>query len=216
MSDLSRLLKNLRSYPDTIQGMVEKQLKNRGISDQKILETFGKVDRKFFIPPKYHSLAYADQPVTIGHGQTISQPYVVAFMTEVLDIKENMKVLEIGTGCGYQTAILAELAQQVFSIEVIPELIEQARRNLQNAHIENAEIFHKNGREGLPEHAPFDRIIVTAGSEDIPPKLLEQLSENSKMIIPVGPHHDAQDLILITKKNHKIKQQSVLPVMEQV
>ncbi|MFP4548544.1 MAG: protein-L-isoaspartate(D-aspartate) O-methyltransferase [Fidelibacterota bacterium] len=212
MQDINKLLSSIHHHPETNQEMIEKQLKARDITSQKVLEAFQNTDRKLFVPEKYQHMAYADMPVTIGHGQTISQPYIVAFMTQWLDIKKDSKVLEIGAGCGYQTAILARLADYVYSIEVIPELIKTAKKNLKKADITNVEIFNRNGREGLPEHAKFDRIIVAAGSKDLPSQLVIQLAEKGKMIIPVGKSHSSQDLLLITKQNGKINKQSILPV----
>ena len=167
---------------------------------------------RLFVPRKSHTIAYADQPVPIGYSQTISQPYVVAFMTEKLQVDTNSKVLEIGSGCGYQTAILAAMTKMVYTIEVISELIDIARDNLRKAKITNYEIHNKNGREGLQGFAPYDRIIVTAGSTDIPEILIKQLADKGKMIIPIGKEFDHQELLLITKKDNKIKKESILPV----
>jgi len=210
--DIEKLLANLHQQPGDIREMVEKQIIARGIKDQNVIKAFQNVDRKLFVPKKSHAIAYADQPVPIGHSQTISQPYVVAFMTEYLDVNKDSKVLEIGSGCGYQTAILSEIAKEVYTIEVISELVELAKMNLRNAKTNNFQIFNKNGRDGLEEHAPFDRIIVTAGGTDIPEKLIEQLSDNGKMIIPVGKQFDHQELLLITKEDNKIRKESILPV----
>lgn len=210
--DLDKLLQNLHHHPTTNKEMIEKQIRARGINETRLLQAFQAVDRKIFVPKKYHSLAYADQPVSIGNSQTISQPYIVAFMTEYLDLKESSKVLEIGTGCGYQTAILAQLAKDIFTIEVIPELAELAKSNLRKCNINNYTIFNQNGRKGLPDYAPFDRIIVTAGGNEIPTKLIDQLADNGKMIIPIGAKFDHQELILITKEKNKIKKESILPV----
>ena len=212
MKDIEKLLSGLKAHPESLLEMVQEQIIGREIGNQNIVDAFLRVDRKNFIHSKRQSRAYADQPVDIGYSQTISQPYVVAFMTEKLKLTQESKVLEIGTGCGYQTAILANIAKMVYSIEVIPELIEFARANLRRAKIENFKIYNKNGREGLEEQAPFDRIIVTAGSKDIPKKLIEQLANNGKMIIPVGKQFDHQELLLITKEDNKIKKKSILPV----
>ncbi|MBN2280967.1 MAG: protein-L-isoaspartate(D-aspartate) O-methyltransferase [Candidatus Marinimicrobia bacterium] len=210
--DIDQLLSNLHRYPESVQEMVEKQIISRGVQSESVIQAFLEVDRKIFVPAKAHAVAYADQPVPIGFSQTISQPYIVAFMTEKLEVSQDSKVLEIGSGCGYQTAILAKLACKVFSIEVIPELVALAQKNLQQAHIENFEIFNQNGRSGLKEQAPFDRILVTAGSRDIPKKLINQLADRGKMIIPVGKYFDHQELLLITKENNKVRTKPILPV----
>lgn len=212
MQDIEKLLADLKPYPLTLEDMVQQQIIDRGISDKKVINAFLSVDRKIFLPAKKSSLAYADQPVAIGHNQTISQPYVVAFMTEKLGLDQNAKVLEVGTGCGYQTAILASITKMVYSIEVIEELIPLAKHNLRKADIKNVEIFHANGRQGLEEYAMFSHIIVTAGSMDIPPKLVAQLEEGGKMIIPVGQNENQQELLLITKKDGIITQEELLPV----
>lgn len=212
MQDIDKLLKGLRHYPDNLQTMVEEQLISRGIHNQNVLDAFLTVDRKLFLPPDKSWLAYADQPVSIGYSQTISQPYVVAYMTEKMELTKESKVLEIGTGCGYQTALLAELSDSVYSVEVIPELISLAKQNLSKVNIQNIQIFQGNGREGLAQHAPFSHIIVTAGSQDIPQKLVNQLSHDGKMIIPIGKNLHSQELILITKKKDTISQKTLLPV----
>jgi len=212
MKDIEKLLSSIRSHPESNQEMIEKQLEARDITSQKVINAFREIDRKFFVPEKHQHMAYADQPVTIGHAQTISQPYIVAYMTEKLDITKESKVLEIGTGCGYQTAILAKLASFVYTIEVIPELIQKAEKNLEKVNIHNVKIYNRNGREGLPEHAKFDKIMVAAGSRDLPPQLIDQLADDGKMIIPVGNDHNSQDLLLITKQGGKIIKEAILPV----
>ncbi len=212
MSDLEKLLSNLRSHPTSLKEMVKTQLLNRDITDDKVLDAFLTVDRKHFLPGKYKKLAYADQPVDIGHQQTISQPYVVAFMTEKLQVTQESTVLEVGTGCGYQTALLAQLAKHVFSIEYIEDLIPKAQQNLKKIGVNNVTIYNKNGREGLPEQAQFDRIIVTAGSRDFPKALLDQLADQGRMIIPVGKTGVSQELYLVQKKNCEIIKKAILPV----
>lgn len=212
MQDIDALLNGLKTYPENLQEMVQNQLIDRNISSKAVIDAFLSVDRKLFLHPKQATIAYADQPVSIGFSQTISQPYVVAFMTEKLNLTKESKVLEIGTGCGYQTAILAKLAKFVYSIEIIQELINFAKNNLQKADIKNVQIFHANGRQGLEEYAKFTHIIVTAGSQNIPLKLIDQLEENGKMIIPVGKTENSQELLLITKQDTTITKEKLLPV----
>ncbi len=212
MTDIDKLLADLKSHPDCLQDMVQEQIIERDITNQKVVDAFLKVDRKMFIHQKRQSLAYADQPVPIGYSQTISQPYVVAFMTEKLELTKESKVLEIGTGCGYQTAILSQLANYIYSVEVIPELIEIAKVNLEKADIKNVQIYNGNGRDGLEEHAKYSHIIVTAGSKNIPKSLIEQLDDNGKMIIPIGEAENRQKLFLITKNGINIYKRPLLPV----
>jgi len=166
--------------------MVEEQIRARGIKDARVLDAMERVPRHLFVPESVRDEAYTDQPLPIGHGQTISQPYIVAFMTEALRLEPAHKVLEIGTGSGYQAAILAELAGQVFTIEIIEELADRARRTLSGAGYRNVTVRAGNGYLGWPEHAPYDRIMVTAAPEDVPPALIEQLKMDGLMAIPVG------------------------------
>jgi len=179
--------------------MVESQIRSRGINNEHVLKAMESVPRHQFVAKNQSHLAYADCPLPIDHRQTISQPYIVAYMTEQLQVKPNHRVLEIGTGCGYQTAILAELAWEVYSLEVIPELAEAATARLNKMNYRNITISSGNGRDGWPENAPFDRIIVTAAPNAIPPALISQLAAPGKMIIPVGHTHFNQNLELVTK-----------------
>ena len=192
--------------------MVRLQLKYRGISDPKILEAFIKVPRDAFVPAEYRRYSYADQPIPIGEGQTISQPYIVAYMTEVLQVRPNEKVLEIGTGSGYQAAILAELDVEVFSIEVNEILADRARITLENLGYKKINLKTGDGYEGWEEHAPFDAILVTCSPASVPPKLREQLAEGGRMIIPVGMQNSVQYLYLLEKQKGIIRQKSVMPV----
>ena len=212
MNKIDELLTSLKGHPNNQEGMIQQQLIANGINDKNVIEAFRNIDRKIFVPNKMQILAYADQPVPIGFSQTISQPYMVAYMTQKLNLKPISNVLEIGTGCGYHSAILAKLSKQIFSIEVIPELIEIAKQNLKKADIHNVQIFNANGRDGLEEYADFTHIIVTAASKDIPNKLIQQLADNGKLLIPVGKNENRQELLLITKKGNKISKQSLLPV----
>jgi len=166
--------------------MIQEQLISRRINDQKVLDAIAKIPRHLFIDKIFDSRAYGDHPLPIGSNQTISQPYMVALMTELLELENNQRVLEIGTGSGYQTAILAEIAEKVFSLERIPALAKKARKILDQLGYYTVFIQIMDGSGGWAEKAPFDRIIVTAGSPDIPEPLVEQLADGGKLIIPVG------------------------------
>ncbi|KPK43029.1 MAG: protein-L-isoaspartate O-methyltransferase [Omnitrophica WOR_2 bacterium SM23_29] len=184
--------------------MVEEQLIPRGIKDQRVIQAFLKVERHKFIPEKLRGSAYADYPVPIGEGQTISQPYIVALMTECLDLSGTEKVLEIGTGSGYQAAILAELSGEVYSIERFPSLAKRAESLFQDLGYSNIKIKVGDGTLGWPEEAPFSRIIITAAAPDVPLPLAEQLSENGKMVLPRGETY-SQVLTLVQKKKGQLK-----------
>lgn len=191
--------------------MADTQLKNRDIHDPAVLSAMQKVNRHEFVPQGLGIWAYADQPLPIGYGQTISQPYIVAYMTQELSLTGKEKVLEIGTGSGYQTAILAETAGSVYSVEIIPQLCSYAAENLGRTGYTNVFTRCGNGYAGWKEKAPFDRIILTAAPGEIPGSLLEQLSPNGKLIAPIGIEN--QELILFTKgKNGELKQRFLLPV----
>ena len=181
--------------------MIEGQLKPRGIRSEAVLRAMRCVPRHIFVPKHLHSSAYDDSPLSIGLGQTISQPYIVAYMTEQLKPVPGMKILEIGTGSGYQTAILAYLGCEVYSIECLEELIAGAQTALDSLNCQNVYIKHGNGYTGWPEQAPFDAIIVTAAPETIPVQLTEQLKPAGTMIVPVGPAYSVQSLKIITKKD---------------
>lgn len=175
-----------RDWTAERQRMVDRQLRARDIRSERVLEAMLKVPRHLFIPDSNRGEAYDDSPVPIGYGQTISQPYIVAFMTQALQIEPGDRVLEIGTGCGYQAAVLALLAKQVYSIEIIPELAARARETLAALGYGNVEVRTGNGYLGWPEHAPFDRIIVTAAPEEVPEALLAQLKIGGVIAVPVG------------------------------
>src|SRR5216117_1816714 len=179
--------------------MVETQLRARGIRDPRVLAAMEAIPRHEFIPPEERRRAYDDCPVAIGFGQTISQPYIVAYMTELLRLAPDHKVLEVGSGCGYQTAVLARLAQQVFTIEIHAPLIEEAAARLESMGFTNVYYDLRNGCNGWPEFAPFDRIIVTAGATFIPQPLLDQLAINGRMVIPVDAGRTEQVLKLVEK-----------------
>jgi protein-L-isoaspartate(D-aspartate) O-methyltransferase len=191
--------------------MVRTQIESRGIDDEKVLDAFRNVERHRFVLPRYVSMAYRDSPLPIEEGQTISQPYIVAYMTENLNLEKDDKVLEIGTGSGYQAAILAEIVDSVYTIEIFESLGKRARQLFNELGYDNIYTKIGDGFKGWPEHAPFDAIIVTAAPSNIPDPLENQLAEGGRMIIPVGG--DAvQELVLLRKRNGKIKQQSILPV----
>ncbi len=195
------------------KNMIEQQIKQRGIKNASVLNALSEVKRHHFVSEKYKKFAYSDHPLPIGSGQTISQPYIVALMTEKLNIQKNHKVLEIGTGSGYQAAILSRLASLIYSIEIIPKLAKNAKKILKANKYENIIIKVGDGYYGLPEYAPFDRIIVTAAPEKIPQNLIDQLAIGGKMVIPVGQKYKTQYLWLLTKeKNGSIKKEKILPV----
>jgi len=191
--------------------MVKRQIMARGVKDPLVLEAMLKVPRHLFVPEKYRKEAYDDHPLPIGYGQTISQPYIVAYMTEKLGLKGGEKVLEIGTGSGYQAAVLAEIAGEVYTIEIICELAESAEKRLKELGYKNIFVRCADGFFGWPEKAPFDAIIVTAAPEHIPKPLIDQLKPGGKMILPVGKHF--QELVLVKKlKDGRIEKQTLLPV----
>jgi protein-L-isoaspartate(D-aspartate) O-methyltransferase len=190
--------------------MVRTQLAARDIVNPRVLEAMSRVERHLFVPEEVRSEAYGDFPVPIGHGQTISQPYIVAFMTQALDVSRDHRVLEIGTGSGYQAAILAELAKEVYTIEIVPELGERARETLQRLGYKNTHVRIGNGYLGWPEQAPFDRIIVTAAPEEVPPALVEQLRVSGVMAIPVGTGF--QELQILRRTDTGLELLQTLPV----
>jgi protein-L-isoaspartate(D-aspartate) O-methyltransferase len=193
--------------------MVAEQLAcaGRDITNARVLSAMGKVPRHEFVPERLRSQAYLDCPLPIGHDQTISQPYVVAFMTEQLEPKPTDRVLEIGTGSGYQAAVLAELVAQVYTIEIIEDLANRAAADLKRLSYTNVHVRAGDGYKGWPEAAPFDAIIVTCAPEEVPKPLIEQLKDGGRMIIPVGPKWN-QELMLLRKHGDKLDQRAVLPV----
>lgn len=191
--------------------MVEQQLKPRGIKDERVLAAMGNVPREKFIPADARADAYEDGPLPIGHDQTISQPYIVAFMTEQLGPKPSDRVLEIGSGSGYQAAILAELVTNVYTIDIVEPLAKTAEATLQRLGYKNVHIKVGDGYKGWPEEAPFDAIIVTCAPEKVPQPLVDQLQDGGRMVIPVGERF-AQQLYLLEKKNGQLKESATLPV----
>ena len=179
--------------------MVEQQIEARGISDSRVLEAMRRVPRHEYIPPEYRASAYSDRPLPIGLNQTISQPYIVALMTELVQPSPDDRLLEIGTGSGYQAAVAAELVAEVYSIEIVPELARTATRRLERLGVSNVSVREGDGYLGWPEHSPFDGILVTAGAEEIPQPLVEQLRPGARMVIPVGDQSTFQILQVVEK-----------------
>lgn len=188
--------------------MVDEQLKARGISDARVAAAFRKIPRHFFVPSDLEHAAYEDRPLPIGVGQTISQPFMVALMTSRLRLQGHERVLEIGTGSGYQTAILAELALEVFSVERLPELLSSAATRLDKLGCQNLHLRPADGSLGWPEHAPYDAIIVTAAAPDVPAPLIEQLAEGGRLVLPVGGP-EGQVLTQIEKRSGRLRRQEI-------
>lgn len=192
----------------TLESMINDQIISRGIRDQRVLNAFRSVDRKYYLPEDERELSYIDSPVSIGYGQTISQPYIVAYMLEYLKIEATDKVLEIGTGSGYQTALLSHLAGSVYSTEIVKPLYEQAQKRLEK--FSNVHLNLSVNELGWPAKQPFDKIIVSAAAYRMPMTLIEQLRDGGQMIIPVGEFY--QELVLVTRKGSKYDNQYLLPV----
>jgi protein-L-isoaspartate(D-aspartate) O-methyltransferase len=192
--------------------MVEDQIRQRGIVDPRVLEAMSAVPRERFVPDDLASRAYEDNPLPIGHGQTISQPYVVAYMTEALGVEPQHKVLEIGTGSGYQAAILARLAREVYTVEIVPQLARRAAAALRETGNVNVQVREGDGYEGWSEHAPFDRIIVTAAADQIPAPLLEQLAVGGRLVIPLGLQGSLQWVTVVEKTEGETIERRTLAV----
>ncbi len=194
--------------------MVDRQLRapGRGIRSDRVLAAMGRVPRHEFVPEPLRGVAYSDRPLPIGHGQTISQPFIVAFMTEVLDPAPADRVLEVGTGSGYQAAVLSGLVREVYSIEIVRPLGERARADLARLGYGNVHVRIGDGYAGWPEHAPFDAIIVTCSPEHVPAPLIAQLRDGGRMVIPVGEAGGVQELYLLEKRGTQVVRRAVLPV----
>jgi len=192
--------------------MVNSQLKARDIYHNATLNAMGRVPRHVFVPEDLRLYSYGDHPLSIGHGQTISQPYMVAYMTQAIRPRKEFKVLEVGTGSGYQAAVLAEIVDSVYTIEIVDPLAQQAKRRLKNLGYTNVQVRSGDGYHGWPEAAPFDAIVVTAGAEEIPMPLVEQLKEGGRMILPLGPHNSIRQLVRITKKKGTLKTEELMAV----
>jgi protein-L-isoaspartate(D-aspartate) O-methyltransferase len=195
---------------DALARMVAEQIRARGIRDPRVLDALLRVPRHLFVPEQDRAEAYEDRPLGIGFGQTISQPYIVGYMTEALKVGPAHRVLEIGTGCGYQTAVLAELAVEVYSVELIDALAERARGTLDGLGYANVHVRAGDGYAGWPEHAPYDRILAAAAAEAVPPALLVQLVDGGILVIPVGVA--AQELQVLQKRGDHIDTLATLPV----
>ena len=193
------------------EAMVKRQIEARDVRDPRVLEVMRKVPRHKFVPPELEQRAYEDNPLPIGQGQTISQPYIVAYMTEQLQVQPKSKVLEIGTGSGYQAAVLAELGAEVYTIEIVPELAERSKKTLANLGYKNVQVRAGDGYRGWPEAAPFDRIIVTAAPDHIPQPLVDQLAAGGRMVIPVGDYF--QQMTIVTKGPRGVVQQKTIDVL---
>jgi protein-L-isoaspartate(D-aspartate) O-methyltransferase len=200
-----------QDYKSQRERMVSRQIKDRGVSDKKVLAAMEKVERHLFVPEGYLYKAYDDCPLPIGEKQTISQPYIVAYMTEILKLDGKEKVLEVGTGSGYQAAILAEIAKEVYTIEVIKKLGERSKNLLEKLGYENLKVKVGDGYQGWKEHAPFDAIIVTCAPTHVPEALKQQLAEGGIMVIPVGEKY-AQELVVLTKKKGKLVKKETIGV----
>ncbi|MCK4646331.1 MAG: protein-L-isoaspartate(D-aspartate) O-methyltransferase [Candidatus Aminicenantes bacterium] len=203
-------MKKKKNFKQEREKMVQAQIEARGIKDEKVLEAMRKVPRHLFVPEHMRRYSYQDEPLPIGEGQTISQPYIVAYMSEALNLKGNEKVLEIGTGSGYQTAILAEIVKEVFSIEIVDILSSKARKVIKELSYGNVYFKIEDGTQGWKEHAPYDAIIVTAAPSKVPQALKNQLKILGRMIIPVGSAF--QELIHVIREKKKFKEQKLLPV----
>lgn len=199
-------------YVSAREAMVDTQIVSQGIKDQAVIRAMRTVQRHLFVPRHLTSRAYEDGPLPIGYGQTISQPFIVAFMTETLKLKPGAKVLEIGTGSGYQAAILNCLTTEVYSVEIIEALGQAARKRLQTLGFNSVQIKIADGYHGWEAYAPYDAIIVTAAAEYIPPPLIKQLKEGGRMLIPVGSPFMVQTLMLVEKKGTKVYTRNILPV----
>lgn len=193
--------------------MVETQIKARGVKAERVLRAMEKVPRHLFVPQEYLDEAYDDHPLPIGYGQTISQPYIVAYMTELLNLEPGDKVLEIGTGSGYQAAILAEITDEVYTVEIIPELARSAEERLRRLGYDKIKVLNADGYYGWEEHAPYDAIIVTCAPDHIPQPLVQQLKDGGRMVIPVGPPGGLQTLWLVEKVGGEVRTYSMMGVL---
>ena len=192
--------------------MVERQIRQRGVTDTRVLSAMETIPRERFVPPDAHAQAYEDVPLAIGFNQTISQPYIVAYMTEVLDVRDSHRVLEIGTGSAYQAAVLGKLAREVWTVEIVPELAAAATGQLRNLGLINVHVRLGDGYSGWPEQAPFDRIMVTAAPDEIPGPLIEQLAVGGRLVIPVGSQGGPQWMTVVEKTSSGVLEKRTIPV----
>jgi protein-L-isoaspartate(D-aspartate) O-methyltransferase len=200
------------SHSEKRQRMVDFDIKARGIKDPAVISAMSKVPRHLFVNGKFRKFAYGDHPLPIGQNQTISQPYIVALMTELLELKSSDRVLEIGTGSGYQAAVLGEIVREVFSIEIIQPLAKKSRDLLKKLGYKHIRVKYGDGYFGWKEHAPFDAIIITAAPQRLPPLILQQLKEGGRLILPLGKSQTYQELILLKKVQGKIQTERIIPV----
>lgn len=201
----------LDKYKRLREWMVDIQIVERGIRDERVIEVMKKIPRHIFVPENIMDNAYDDRALPIGYGQTISQPYIVALMTELLELKGDEKVLEIGTGSGYQAAVLAELAKEVHTVERVEALAKEAMKKFEKLNIKNIKVYIKDGTEGIPEEAPFDRIIITAATPDLPEPLIKQLKEGGIIVAPVGERY-SQHILKAIKKDEELERHYLIPV----
>lgn len=201
----------LDKYKRLREWMVDTQIVERGIRDERVIEVMKKIPRHIFVPENIMDNAYDDRALPIGYGQTISQPYIVALMTELLELKGDEKVLEIGTGSGYQAAVLAELAKEVHTVERVEALAKEAMKKFEKLNIKNIKVYIKDGTEGIPEEAPFDRIIITAATPDLPEPLIKQLKEGGIIVAPVGERY-SQHILKAIKKDEELERHYLIPV----
>lgn len=207
--EMQVLLDEIRAEVRDTQGYT-----GRSALSGRVLEAFANVPRHVFLPPVLRPAAYANRPLPIGHGQTISQPYIVAVMTDLLDPEPEDRVLEIGTGSGYQTAVLAQLVREVYSLEIVDALATQAAARLRDLGCDNVEVRQGDGHLGWAEHAPYDGILVAAAAAEVPPALIEQLKPGGRLLIPVGDRYSGQELLLIEKdREGRVRRNDVLPVI---
>ena len=192
--------------------MVEQQIRQRGVTDARVLAAMRSVPRERFVPTELRAQAYEDGPLPIGSGQTISQPYIVAYMTEVLDVEPSHKVLEVGTGSGYQAAVLSELVREVYTIEIVPELARRAETVLRDLNRTNVHVRAGDGYSGWPDQAPFDRVIVTAAPEDLPRPLIDQLAAGGRLVVPVGSQGGPQWMTIVEKTSAGVTERRTIPV----
>jgi len=200
-------------YEAEREAMVRYQIEVRGIKDRRVLKAMRRVPRHLFVPPEYRDAAYEDRPLPIGEGQTISQPYIVALMTESLGLTGRERVLEIGTGSGYQAAVLAELAREIYTVEIVPSLAARARELLERLGCENVHVRSGDGFFGWPEAAPFDAVILTCAAPRVPERPLQQLKDGGRMVLPLGEDPFFQSLVLITKKGEGFEQRPITGVV---
>jgi len=192
--------------------MVERQIRQRGVTDTRVLSAMETIPRERFVPPDAHAQAYEDVPLAIGFNQTISQPYIVAYMTEMLDVRDSHRVLEIGTGSAYQAAVLGKLAGEVWTVEIVPELAAAATGQLRNLGLTNVHVRLGDGYSGWPEQAPFDRMMVTAAPDEIPGPLVEQLAVGGRLVIPVGSQGGPQWMTVVEKTSRGVLEKRTIPV----